>query len=155
MRKKEHDRHSEKFHKLCQSLDWHQGTVIWVIDSIGKDYSLWATQTWPNHYLASFSRTTAIEAGDSKKQSDFLYSKGIVFHHDIDKSHTSSVIRQKVRKLGWEVLIHLTYNPDVGQSDCRLFWFLENSVSSVKLDLKELVKIICFRFMPRNLRSLQ
>lgn len=85
VRKKQHDRHSEKFHKIFQSLDWHQGTVICVIDSIGKDFSLWATQTWSNHYLGSFSRTTAIETDDSKKQSDFLYSKGIVFHHDNDK----------------------------------------------------------------------
>lgn len=46
-----------------------------------------------------------------------------------------------MRKLGWEVLMHLTYSPKFGPSDCRLFWFLKNSVNGLKLDLKETCEI--------------
>ena len=37
--------------------------------------------------------------------------------------------RQKLLQLGWEVLIHLQYSPDVALSDVHLFWSLQNSLN--------------------------
>jgi len=35
--------------------------------------------------------------------------KGVVFHHDNARPHTSLVTRQKLKKLDWEVLMHPSY----------------------------------------------
>jgi len=45
--------------------------------------------------------------------------------------------RQKLRELGWEVLMHPPYSPDVAPSDYHLFRSLQNSLNGVKLASKE------------------
>ncbi|KAG5344451.1 SETMR methyltransferase, partial [Acromyrmex charruanus] len=35
--------------------------------------------------------------------------------------HTSLITRQKLQELGWEVLMHPPYNPDIVPSDYHLF----------------------------------
>jgi len=47
------------------------------------------------------------------------------------------MIQQKLRELGWEVLMHPLYSPDIAPSDYLLFRFLQNSLNSVKLASKE------------------
>ena len=37
--------------------------------------------------------------------------------------------RQKLLQLGWEVLIHLPYSPDIATSDFHLFWSFQNSLN--------------------------
>ena len=37
--------------------------------------------------------------------------------------------RQKLLQLGWEVLIHLPYSPDIAPSDFHLFRYLQNSLN--------------------------
>ena len=53
----------------------------------------------------------------------------IIFHQDNAKSHVSLMPRQKLLQLGWEVLIHLPYSPDIAPSDFHLFWCLKNSLN--------------------------
>ncbi|KZC14032.1 Histone-lysine N-methyltransferase SETMAR, partial [Dufourea novaeangliae] len=45
--------------------------------------------------------------------------KGIVFHHDNARPHTSLVTRGKLLELGWEVMSHPPYSPDMGSSDLK------------------------------------
>jgi len=45
--------------------------------------------------------------------------------------------RQKLRELGWEVLMHPPYSPDIALSDYHLFRSLHNSLNGVKLASKE------------------
>jgi len=47
------------------------------------------------------------------------------------------MIRQKLRELGCEVLMHLSYSPDLAPSDYHLFRSLQNSLNNVKLTSKE------------------
>jgi len=47
-----------------------------------------------------------------------------------------SIFAKKLRELGWEVLMHLPYSPDLALSD-YLFWFLQNFLNDVKLISKE------------------
>ena len=37
--------------------------------------------------------------------------------------------RQKLLELGWEVLIHPMYSPDIVPLDFHLFWSLQNSLN--------------------------
>jgi len=48
--------------------------------------------------------------------------------------------RQKLRELGWEVLMHLPYSPDIAPLDYHLFRSLQNSFNGVKLVSKEAYK---------------
>jgi len=55
----------------------------------------------------------------------------------LDFDHTSLMTRQKLRELGWEVLMHPLYSPDIASSDYHLFRSLQNSLNGVKLASKE------------------
>ncbi|KAG5344031.1 SETMR methyltransferase, partial [Acromyrmex charruanus] len=49
--------------------------------------------------------------------------------HDNTRPHTSLITRQKLRKLGWEVLMHPPYSPDIAPSDYHLFRSLQTSLN--------------------------
>jgi len=66
---------------------------------------------------------------------------------------TSLATRQKLKELGWKVLMHPSYNPDFAPSDYHLFWSLQNSLNDVKLTSKGIVKITCRSFLSKNHRS--
>ena len=68
-----------------------------------------------------------------KKRPELINKKGIVFHHDNPRPRISLVTRQKLRELGWEVLMHPLYSPDITPPDYHLFRSLKNSLNGVKL----------------------
>ena len=88
-----------------------------------------------------------------KKRPELINRKGVVFHHDNARPHISSVTPEKLRELGWEVLMPPPYSRDLALSDCHLFRSLKNSLNGVKWLQKRLVKITWISFSPRNLRS--
>ena len=45
--------------------------------------------------------------------------------------------RQKLRELGWEVLLHPPYSPDLAPSDYHLFLSMANELGSRKLATRE------------------
>ncbi|CAK9796540.1 Mariner Mos1 transposase [Anthophora plagiata] len=58
-------------------------------------------------------------------------------HKDNARPHTSIVTRQKLQELGWEVLMHPPYSPDLAPSDYHLFLALQNFFSDKKLASRE------------------
>ena len=83
-----------------------------------------------------------------KKRLELINKKGVVFHHDNARPHISLVTRQKLRELGWEVLMHPPYSPDLIPSDYHLFRCLKNSLNAVKLSSKEACEnpLVIFNF---------
>lgn len=83
-----------------------------------------------------------------KKRPELANRKGIVFHHDNARPHTSLVTQKKLLELGWDVLPHPPYSPDIAPSDYHLFRSLQNSLvdktfttdSSIKLHLESFVE---------------
>ena len=63
-----------------------------------------------------------------KKRPELVNRKGVIFHHDNATPHTSLATRQKLLRIGWEVMLHLPYSPDLAPSDYYLFRSLQNSL---------------------------
>ena len=72
-----------------------------------------------------------------KKRPELISRKGVVFHQDNARPHTSLMTRQKLGELGWEVLMHPPYSPDLAPSDYHLFRSMQNSLNGVKLASRE------------------
>ena len=72
-----------------------------------------------------------------QKRPELANRRGVVFHQDNARSHTSVATRQKLRELGWEVLMHPPYSPDLAPSDYHLFHELQNFLSDKNLALRD------------------
>jgi len=55
------------------------------------------------------------------KRPTLVNRKGVIFHHDNATPHTSFVTRMKLLELGWEVIQHPPYSPDLAPSEYHLF----------------------------------
>ena len=53
----------------------------------------------------------------------------MIFHQDNTRPHVSLVTRQKLLQFCWEVLLHLSYSPDIAPSDFHLFRSSQNSLN--------------------------
>ena len=68
---------------------------------------------------------TRLQEAIQKKRPELVNRKGVVFHHDKARLHTSLMTRQELTELGWEVLMHPPYSPDLAPSDYHLFRSLQ------------------------------
>ena len=50
-------------------------------------------------------------------QQKHLYHGPVHFLHNNARPHTAALTHQKLFDLGWEILIHLPYSPDLASSD--------------------------------------
>ncbi|GFU57477.1 histone-lysine N-methyltransferase SETMAR [Trichonephila clavipes] len=56
-----------------------------------------------------------------QKRSELANRRGVVFHQNNVRPHTSVVTRQNLWQLGWEILMHPPYSPELAPSDYHLF----------------------------------
>ena len=62
-----------------------------------------------------------LNAVASEKRLELVNRKGVIFHQDNARPHASLVTHQKLLELGWEVLLHPPYSPDLAPSDYHFF----------------------------------
>ncbi|GFX48721.1 HTH_48 domain-containing protein [Trichonephila clavipes] len=67
-----------------------------------------------------------------QKRSELANRRGVVFHQDKARLHSSVVTRQRHWELGWEVLMHPPKSPDMAPSDYHLFLALKNFLGDKK-----------------------
>ena len=75
------------------------------------------------------SQLGQVKVALDKKRPELVNRKRIIFHEDNARPHVSLMTRQKLLQLGWEVLIHPPYSPDIASLDFHLFWSLQNSLN--------------------------
>lgn len=83
---------------------------------------------------------TKLDEEIKKKRPELANRKGVIFHHDNARPHTSLVTRQKLLRLGWEVMPHPPYSPDLAPSDYHLFRSLQNHLNEKTFDSDEAIK---------------
>ena len=74
------------------------------------------------------SQSDQLKAALDEKRPELVNRKCIIFHQDNARLYVSLMTRQKLLRLGWEVLIHPPYSPDIVPLDFHLFRSLQNSV---------------------------
>ncbi|CAK9806173.1 Mariner Mos1 transposase [Anthophora plagiata] len=68
-----------------------------------------------------------------EKKPGLANRKGVVFLHDNARPHTSMQTKNKLLQLGWEVLRHPPYSPDLAPTDFYLFRSLQNALNGINL----------------------
>ncbi|XP_053947037.1 histone-lysine N-methyltransferase SETMAR-like [Anastrepha ludens] len=74
----------------------------------------------------------------NEKRQELINRKGVIFYQDNARPHTSLVTRQKLTELGWELLMHSPYSPDLAPSDYHLFRSLQNFLNFTILAMTRL-----------------
>ena len=87
-----------------------------------------------------YRQLNKLNAVVKEKRSELVNRKGVIIHHDNATPHTSLATRQKLLRLGWEVMLHPPYSPHLAPSDYYLFRFLQNSFNGKTFNDDEDVK---------------
>ena len=75
------------------------------------------------------SQLDQLKAALYKKHQELANRKCIIFHQGNARLYVSLMARHKLLQVGWEVLIHSLYSPDITPSDFHLFLSLWNSLN--------------------------
>ncbi|GFV13452.1 camar1 transposase [Trichonephila clavipes] len=86
------------------------------------NHLLCVASVWPNTnsdiYCQHMDR---LNLAVDQKRPELANRRGVVFHQNNAKPHTSVVNRQKLWEFGWEVLMHPPYSLDLVPSDYHHF----------------------------------
>ena len=77
---------------------------------------------------------------DMKNKRRGHQSKGVILHHDNARPHTATQTVQTINNLGWELLPHPSYSPDLAPSDFHLFGPLKEFTRDTKFESEDEVK---------------
>ncbi|GFX44066.1 mariner Mos1 transposase [Trichonephila clavipes] len=103
---------------LCIWWDW-KGIIYYELLPCGQTLNSDLNCQQLYHHLK-----IAIE---QKRRPELANGRGVVFHQDNTRPHTSLVTRQEIWKFVWEVLMHLPYSLDLAPSKYYLFLALKTS----------------------------
>jgi len=99
-----------KLRKRWQSQNWRQKKWCSVCDEIGKEsFTTICCRRIKWLILTSTANMERLRQAIERKWQELINRKGVVFHHDNARPHTSLATRQKLRELSWEVLTYLIY----------------------------------------------
>ena len=103
----------------------------------------------PNRTINSvvyIEQLTKLNDAVEEKRPELTNRKGVVFHRDDARPHTSLITRQKLLELGWDVLPHPPYSPDLAPSDYFLFRSLQNSLNDKNFNNDDDIKSYLIQF---------
>ena len=79
---------------------------------------------------------------DIKNKRRGQQSKEVILHHDNARPYTAAQTVQTINNLGWELLPHPPYSPDLAPSDFHLFGPLKEFTKGTKFESDDEVKSV-------------
>ena len=116
--------------KVMASVFWDFRVVI-HIDYLSKGHKINAA-----YYQKAFRDVHAA----IKRKRPGLITRGVIFQQDNARPHTAQSTMAVISQLGWEVIPHPPYSPDLAPSDFHLFGRLKNHLSGTHFETDEGVK---------------
>ena len=111
----------------------------------------------PNRTINSvvyIEQLTKLNNAIEEKRPELTNRKGVVFHHDNARPHTSLVTRQKLLELGWDILPHPPYSLDLALFDWSFCFDLYKTPWMVKISIMMMISNrIWFNFLLIETRS--
>ena len=103
----------------------HQSLISWE--------ALWTVPTTVNYWNRSKK--------DIKNKCRGHQSKGVILHHDNARPHTAAQTVQTINNLGWKLLPHPPYSPDLPLQTfiCLVPWKSSRETQSLKMRMKSKV----------------
>lgn len=124
--------------KVMLSVWWcSEGILYWELLPRG-------TTITANTYCAQLDRL------DQAIKARGLESKTVRFLHDNARPHTAKMTSQKLLELGWEVMPHPAYSPDLAPSDYHLFRSMQNQLNGQHFENEEEVKSWVAKFFDQQ-----
>ena len=112
--------------KIMVSVWWGiNGVIHWELVPTGKTVDA-------DLYCDQLDRVAAKLQGKQKK---------VYFLHDNAKAHIARKTRAKLLELGWTLVPHPPYSPDLGPSDYHLFRSLAHHLQGRKFDNEDALKL--------------
>lgn len=75
-----------------------------------------------------------------------MLRKGVVFQQDGARPHTGQIALSKIQELGWELLLHPPYSPDLAPSDYYLFSPLKRFLRGKQFSERSQLEASCQQF---------
>ena len=111
------------------------GTVFW--DAAGLILAEFLG-TWANHRCCSLCPDTAQALRRALR--DKRPGRNIITLHDNARPHAACLTSEAIAKMGWEVLPHPSYSPDVAPSDYHLFGFVKDQLRGQRYETTEAIQ---------------
>ena len=70
------------------------------------------------------------------------HQSGVILHHDNARPDTATQTVQTINNLGWKVLPHPLYSPNLSASDFQLFGLLKEFTKGTKFESDDEVKSV-------------
>ena len=107
-------------------------------------------QIWADHYqflgkgqhceLRELLLAANSSEKDIKNKQRGVQSRGVILLQDNARPHTAARTLAKIEDLGWKLLTHPPYSPDLAPSDFHLFGPLKESMRGIYFQIEEEVK---------------
>ncbi|XP_014614689.1 PREDICTED: histone-lysine N-methyltransferase SETMAR-like [Polistes canadensis] len=88
-----------------------------------------------------------LNAAVKEKRPELVNRKSVTFQQDNARPHTSLATRKKLMDIGWELMLHPPYSPDLAPSDYHLFRSLNNSLRGKIFNDDDAVKRHLLQFL--------
>ncbi|XP_076163893.1 histone-lysine N-methyltransferase SETMAR-like [Ptiloglossa arizonensis] len=119
------------------------GDEKWITYENNRRKISWSKRGEPAQTIAKLGLTT--KKRSTRSVQNWLIGR-VVFHQDNARPYTSSTTCQKLRELGWEVISHPLYSPDLAPSDYHFFKHLQHFLDGKKLTSKEACENVLVKF---------
>jgi len=106
-------------------------TILWGVDSFYILEALPGSQKFDSDYFISILKKLKKEYCKIKKK---MSVQGVYLHLDNAKVHTSMATVATAKKLGFTMLKHPSYSPDIAPSDFFLFGYIKDQLKNTEFE---------------------